>query len=212
MENIKFNEVVDLIKEGKYEKALELMVEVQPLKDCEQNNPHHVYNVFDHIIKSVEYVEYGFLSVVSNITLEERKQWFINNEDVLLTILKLVMLLHDVGKPNVKTINQKTGFDSFIKHEKESEEIANKILPDDFNYKEVVLCLIKNHEYINENTCNNKKSIRKKYKALDENANLMFMLPMLRLADISAQSDFAHASKFQQSIDFINTLEEVIAE
>lgn len=212
MENKNFNEVVDLIKEGKYEKALELMVDVQPLKDCEQNNPHHKYNVYDHIINSVKYVEYGFLNVVSNITLKERKQWFIDNENVLLTLFKLVMLLHDVGKPNVKQINQKTGFDSFIKHEKESEEIANKILPDGFNYKEVVLCLIKNHEYINENTCNNKKSIRKKYKALDENANLMFMLPMLRLADISAQSELKYADKYQQNMDFINTLEEVIAE
>ena len=85
----------------------------------------------------------------------------IDNEEELIKLFKLIMLLHDVGKPNCKKINQKTGFDSFIKHEKESEEIADYILSDSFIYKKLVLWFIKNHEYINENTCTNKNSISK---------------------------------------------------
>lgn len=199
-----------------------MMIEVQPLKDCEQNNPHHQYNVYEHILKSVEYVEYGLRSVVSHMTLEEHKQFFIDNEEELVKLFKLIMLLHDVGKPNCKKINQKTGFDSFIKHEKESEDIADYILSDSFIYKKLVLWLIKNHEYINENTCTNKNSIRKRYKALEEvvkqipfdieSADIMFMLPMLRLADISAQSKYKYADKFEESMNYIKTLEEIIEE
>lgn len=146
----------------------------------------------------------------------------IDNEEELIKLFKLIMLLHDVGKPNCKKINQKTGFDSFIKHEKESEEIADYILSDSFIYKKLVLWFIKNHEYINENTCTNKNSIRKRYKALEEvvkqipfyieSADIMFMLPMLRLADISAQSKYKYANKFEENINFIKTLEAIIEE
>lgn len=222
--------VVKLIDERKYEKALEKMVDVKPLKDCKQNNPHHKYNVYDHIIKSVSYVEYAYRTVVSNINIEDVKQWFIDNEEGLLTLLKLVMLLHDTGKPNCKKINQKTGFDSFIKHEKVSEEIANEILTDDiypscneiladaiilyadFETKTTALWLIKNHEYINKDTCTNKKSIRKKYNETSKNDKIMFMLSMIRLADISAQSEFGYQEKYEQNIEYIKTLEEVISD
>lgn len=215
------NNVIDLIEKGNYDDALEIMIEVQPLKDCEQNNPHHIYNVYDHIIKTVEYVEYGLRSVVSHMTLEDNKQFFIDNEEELIKLFKLVMLLHDTGKPNCKKVNTKTGYDSFIKHEKESEEIADYILSDDFIYKKLVLWLIKNHEYINGDTCTNKKSIRKKYNSLEEvvkqlsfdieSANIMFMIPMLRIADINGQSKFNYSDKFDESMNFIKTLEEVIA-
>jgi UTP:GlnB (protein PII) uridylyltransferase len=102
MANEEINNVIDLIEKGKYEDALALMIEVQPLKDCEQNNPHHIYNVYDHILKTVEYVEYGLRSVVSRMTIEEHKKWFIDNEEELIKLFKLVMLLHDTGKPKCK--------------------------------------------------------------------------------------------------------------
>lgn len=213
MTHNELNEVFKLIKERKYEISLETMVDVEPLKDCKQNNPHHKFNVYNHIIKSVEFADFGyFRTIVKNITMEEYKQYFIDNEEKLIPLLKLVMLLHDVGKPIKKGTNDKTGFDNFIAHEKVSEDIANEILPDDFESKKEVLWLIKNHEYINKDTCNNKKSIRKKYNASDNNANLMFMLAMVRLADINAQSGFEYQDKYQQNIDYIKTLEQVIEE
>jgi hypothetical protein len=62
----------------------------------------------------------------------------------------------------------------------------------------------------------------KKYKALDEvvrqipfeieRANIMFMLPMIRLADINGQSKFKYSDKFDESINYIKTLEEVLSE
>lgn len=213
MTNNELNNVLELIKEQKYELALAKMVDVKPLKDCEQNNPHHKYNVYNHIIKSVEFADFGYLrTVVKNITIEEHKNYFIDNEEKLIPLLKLVMLLHDVGKPVKKGTNAKTGFDNFIAHEKASEDIANEILPSDFEDKEKVLWLIKNHEYINKDTCNNKNSVRKRYKAIGKDAILMFMLPIVRLADINAQSGFEYQDKYQQNIDYIKTLEEVIKE
>lgn len=118
----------------------------------------------------------------------------------------------------------KSIYNDFVsdEQEKESEEIADYILSDSFIYKKLVLWLIKNHEYINENTCTNKNSIRKRYKALEEvvkqihfyieSADIMFMLPMLRLADISAQSKYKYADKFEENINFIKTLEAIIEE
>lgn len=67
-----------------------------------QNNPHHDLTLDRHIINVI----YNCNSVK----------------------LKLVALLHDLGKPNTAMINYKTGFTRYIGHEIESVKIADKIL------------------------------------------------------------------------------------
>lgn len=57
-----------------------IIPELAPTLDFEQHSPHHIYDVYHHIIHSVENVE--------------------NRRD-----LRLVMLLHDVGKPKTFTID-----------------------------------------------------------------------------------------------------------
>ena len=68
----------------------------------EQNNPYHKYDVFQHTLESVSLVE----------------------NDI---VLRLAMLLHDVGKPFVWE-NCYEGNDCFPLHEVESEKIAKKFL------------------------------------------------------------------------------------
>ncbi|MBQ0001050.1 MAG: CCA tRNA nucleotidyltransferase [Clostridiales bacterium] len=68
----------------------------------EQNTPHHCYTVGEHIIKSLTLVR------------EDR-------------ILRLAMLLHDIGKPVAKTTDD-TGRDHFKKHAEYGEKMAKDIL------------------------------------------------------------------------------------
>ena len=67
-----------------------------------QNTPHHCYSVGEHILHSLLYVQ----------------------ED---KVLRLTMLLHDIGKPVVRTTD-KNGRDHFKMHAPEGEKMAKGIL------------------------------------------------------------------------------------
>ncbi len=67
-----------------------------------QNNPHHCYNVGEHTLQAMKAVRAD-------------------------KVLRLAMLLHDIGKPLTKTTD-KTGKDHFKKHAKESTRLAEDIL------------------------------------------------------------------------------------
>lgn len=79
-----------------------IIPELIPTFDCGQNCPHHIYNVYEHICKSVSFVE--------------------PDEE-----LRLTMLLHDIEKPALKKTDEK-GVDHFKKHQFASAETAKKIL------------------------------------------------------------------------------------
>ncbi len=76
--------------------------ELEPTFDCRQNNPWHIYNVYQHIIHAVQNAP--------------------KNSD-----LRLVMLFHDIGKPAVKTTDSR-GIDHFKTHAAVSADIAKKVL------------------------------------------------------------------------------------
>lgn len=105
--------------------------------NCQQNSPYHRFGVFKHILYTVEYVGKDSLKYSAYD----------------MKILKWTMLLHDIGKPAVKTINSE-GNDSFAGHDEMSLVLAEKILnrfdftPED---KNLILTLIKYHDkYLNE--------------------------------------------------------------
>ncbi|MDP4092069.1 MAG: HD domain-containing protein [Bacillota bacterium] len=79
-----------------------IMPEFLPCFDTPQNNPYHVYNVAEHIIKSIQYAEKD-------------------------KIIRWTMLLHDIGKPYVKTTDKK-GIDHFYGHPFKSVALAGSIL------------------------------------------------------------------------------------
>ncbi|OZV11211.1 phosphohydrolase [Tissierella sp. P1] len=110
------------IKDYKDE-ILRIIPELIICVDCEQNIPAHIYNVFDHILETVNRVDSDL-------------------------ILKVTALLHDIGKPYKKIVINNV--DSFKGHEEVSEIIANLILArlgyeEDFINK--VCKLIKYHDY-----------------------------------------------------------------
>lgn len=67
-----------------------------------QHNPHHCYSVGEHILHAVTEVPQD-------------------------KVLRLTMLLHDIGKPQVHTTDEQ-GIDHFYRHEEAGAELAGRIL------------------------------------------------------------------------------------
>lgn len=79
-----------------------VMPEFNAIMECEQNSPWHYANAGIHTLDAVE-----------TIDADPNLRW--------------AMLMHDMGKPVVKTQNSK-GFDSFVGHAPESKQIAKDIM------------------------------------------------------------------------------------
>lgn len=75
-----------------------------------QNNNSHQYELFEHILRTVDSVDINALS----------------EKDALK--VKIAAFFHDIGKPNVAQLNEKTGQTQFIGHAKQSADIAKDIL------------------------------------------------------------------------------------
>lgn len=80
---------------------------IKAMRECTQNSPHHYGTVLEHTLDAMKYVKENF------------------DESIILMI---ATLLHDCGKPYVKAVDKKTGFDCFYCHEGRSAFIAEEIL------------------------------------------------------------------------------------
>lgn len=81
----------------------EILPEVSETMECGQNSPYHNTSVGLHTM---------------NVLMHLR-----GDKDILWA-----GLLHDIGKPLVKTVNPKTGYDLFAGHPEKSAELAERIL------------------------------------------------------------------------------------
>lgn len=142
--------------------------------NCQQNSLYHKYGVFRHVLYSIEYVGQDRLIRSSGD----------------IKILKWTMLLHDIGKPFVKTTNSE-GKDSFAGHEEVSKQMADGIL-DRFAFtdeeKQIIKTLIKYHDrYLNEGeiTYDNLKFLAEE---LNNKRNLFELLIEVKTADNKAKS------------------------
>lgn len=79
----------------------------------EQNHPHHQYNVGIHTLKVIEHVH----EQVKELELDKKT----------LSLLSWTALLHDIGKPDTKTVDEE-GIDHFYFHVPKSREMAKAIL------------------------------------------------------------------------------------
>ena len=101
--------------------------EILPMKGFDQRNPHHIYDVLEHTAAAVE-----------NVPSEP--------------VLRLTMLLHDIGKPYTFTLAE-NGIGHFYGHAAVSTEKADAILSrlklDNFT-RERVVQLIRYHDHVIE--------------------------------------------------------------
>ena len=98
--------------------------ELTPLKGCAQNK-HHRYDVFEHTLKAFYHLELllnkydRFISTISNqidFTMDKEKS----------ALLKLSILLHDIGKPHAKIIDQTRNV-HFYHHDQKGAELIQNI-------------------------------------------------------------------------------------
>lgn len=105
--------------------------------NCQQNSTYHKYGVFKHILATIESVGNSQIPIGA----WQKK------------ILKWTMLLHDIGKPYVKVINE-DGTESFAGHDEFSVELSVGILNRFYftdEEKKIILTLIKYHDkFLNE--------------------------------------------------------------
>ncbi|MGL5259941.1 MAG: CCA tRNA nucleotidyltransferase [Lachnospiraceae bacterium] len=154
-----------------------ILPEFDAMMECEQNNPHHCFNVGNHTTYSLKLIDPD-------------------------KILRYTMLLHDIGKVKTKTTDEK-GIDHFYGHAKFSEEMTSKImqrLKMDNYTKDYVKKLVYYHDYDIGLT---ETRIR---KCIAKIGNELFpMLLKIKRADILSQSKYMQEEKLKK-LDTISFL------
>lgn len=158
------------------------MPEFNKCMETTQENPHHCYNVGEHMLHSLE-----------TLDLEGLKDE-VPEEDYAssVRILRLTMLLHDIGKPALKTID-----DDGIAHFKGHPELGAKMAEDilkRLRYDNETVHMVKGLVYGHEGRYPaEKKYIRRDVNRLGtEYFPLMFYV---NEADMMAQSEFMRDEK-----------------
>ncbi|WP_035777851.1 CCA tRNA nucleotidyltransferase [Butyrivibrio sp. AE3004] len=144
------------------------MPEFDKCFETQQNNPHHAYNVGEHIVRSVEAVK--------------------NDK-----LLRLTMLLHDIEKPSCKTTDE-MGEDHFIGHAEKGADTAYAILRRlkfDRDTMDKVRILVRYHDW---RFSAEKKNVRKAVNKIGEELFPYFL--EIKRADTVAQSDYLKDEKF----------------
>lgn len=146
--------------------------ELDRAMETQQYHLHHIYSVGEHILRSVKAVKPD-------------------------KVLRLTMLFHDIGKPDTLTEDE-DGITHFHGHAKVSAEMAGKILRRlkfDNDTISMVRKLVKYHDYGND-LKPDAKAVRRAVNKIGEDA--FPLLFQIKLADISAQSDYMRQEKLER--------------
>lgn len=155
----------------------QFLPEFDRLMKTEQETPHHMYNVGEHTIHAIE-----------NVRADK--------------ILRITMLLHDMGKPALKTMDV-SGRAHFKKHAFESEKIAGNVLRRlrfDNDTLRKVTRLVYYHDYRMPAEAEN---VRRAVNRIGEDLFSYYM--EVRRADVLAQSMYRREEKIR-NLDEIEEL------
>ncbi|MCM1387219.1 MAG: CCA tRNA nucleotidyltransferase [Bacillus sp. (in: Bacteria)] len=148
----------------------QILPEFDICMETKQNNPHHCYNVGEHIIHTLIFVEPD-------------------------KVLRLGMFFHDIGKPQTLTIDEK-GITHNHGHAAVGEEMTVKILKRlkfDNDTLDKVRKLVRYHDRKIELSA---KSVRRAVNTIGE--DIFPMLFAVKYADIMAQSDYQREEKLRE--------------
>lgn len=151
-----------------------ILPEFDEMMVCEQNSKHHMYNVGEHTIHAME-----------NIAGDR--------------ILRLTMLLHDMGKPSTKSTDEE-GHNHFYNHQVIGAEMANRILRDlkmDNDTRKKVVKLVRYHD---ERPVLKEKKVRKCIVEIGTDAFPDIFA--VKRADTLAQSTYKREEKLKYIEDF----------
>ena len=173
----------ELIREA-YELGItaRFLPEFDRLMETAQETPHHMYTGGEHTIHAI-----------GNVRPDK--------------VLRLTMLLHDMGKPAYKTVDE-DGRAHFKKHALESEIIAGRILrrlkfDNDTIHK--VTRLVRYHDYRMPSTA---KDVRRAMNKIGEDIFSYYM--EVRRGDVLAQSMYQREEKIQNLDEIERLYQEII--
>lgn len=145
--------------------------EFDRMMETPQNNPHHMYNVGDHTLHALTYIQPN-------------------------PILRLSILFHDMGKPATRTTDE-NGIDHFHKHPKVSCDIANDVLKRlKFDNKtiQLVTTLISYHDTrFKDPACSGRRQVRRTIQKVGPTL-FPYLLDVME-ADNKAQSSYMREEK-----------------
>ncbi len=157
--------------------------EFDRIMETEQETPHHMYSVGEHTLKAMK-----------NIRADK--------------VLRLAMLLHDMGKPALKTMDE-AGVAHFKRHAAESQMIAKEVLRRlkfDNDTRNKVTRLVCYHDYRMPASA---KNVRRAMNRIGEDLFPSYM--EVRRADVLAQSLYQREEKIK-NLDEIEALYQEITE
>jgi len=161
-----------------------ILPEFDAAMGMEQNNPHHMYSVGEHILHSVTQIRAD-------------------------KILRFTMLFHDLGKVLTKTTDEE-GIDHFHGHAGLSAEIADKVMKRlrfDNDTRLKVVKLVKYHDLKVKLT---PKHVRKAIVTLGE--DLFPLLLEVKRADFLAQSHYLRGEKEEELKELENLYKQILEE
>ena len=162
-----------------------IMPEFDRAMKTEQCHPHHCYSVGEHILASLGYVRAD-------------------------RVLRLAMLFHDIGKPEVMTVDEK-GITHFHGHGEASAALAESIMKRlrfDNDTLQTVCRMVRFHDYKN-NAQPNRAMVR---RAVNRAGGDIFSgLLEIWYADIMAQSDYMRKEKLDNLEQWRTLYEEICA-
>ncbi len=161
-----------------------VLPELQLAMETPQEHPHHCYNVGEHIIHTMQQVE---------ATKE----------------LRLAAMLHDIGKPQCLTVDEK-GLTHFYGHARASAELAREVLRRlkyDNHTIDTVCRLVLYHDYGNGVQPDQRK-VRHAMNKIGE--DLFPMLFALKKADILAQSGYLRKEKLEGLEEWKRIYDEIL--
>ena len=146
-----------------------ILPEFDKIMETPQNHPHHIYNVGEHTLKALLEVDAD-------------------------KVLRLAVLLHDIGKPETLTVDEE-GLTHFHGHEAVSAEMSRVILRRlrfDNDTISQVTKLINYHDYGNSV----EPDLRMVRRAVNKIGEDIFpMLLQVKRADTMAQSEYMRREK-----------------
>ena len=159
----------------------EFLPEFDVCMETPQNTPYHCYTVGEHILHSLNYVRAD-------------------------RVLRITMLLHDIGKPVVRKTDE-NGRDHFKMHGEAGEKMAGQILRR-LKFDNDTICkvtrLVKWHD---DRPAGTTKSVRRAVNRIGEDLFPYYL--EVQQADMLAQSEYRRAEK-QERLDKVKEAYEVI--
>ena len=179
-----------------------ILPELNKCMEEEQNNPHHLYTVGKHIIRSMDYINRETLEKYEDILPDS-----VGDEKDIIRLLRYTMLFHDMGKPECRTVDE-DNIDHYRGHALVSEEICRRVLrrlKSDNQSMRVIAALVRYHDHRPDLT---ERSVRKAINKIGE--DIFPLLFPVRYADIMAQSDHKRQEKLDKEDVLLSLYKDIL--